>query len=190
MKKVFAVAIAMVASAYAPDSYRLGPSPEHRFSLEVEKTGLLRGKKHQFVFGRYHGTVEYDAKRPEASKVQFEIQSNTIMCLDTWVSDKDKVKIMKVALEDMLAADKYPTISFVSNRIEAKGDNRFDVLGGLSLRGILQNVTVAVTKTGDTYDGTATVNMKNYGLKPPVTLLGAVGTKELIIVSFHIAATR
>ena len=52
----------------------------------------------------------------------------------------------------------------------------------------MQPVTVAVTKSGNTYDGTAAVNMKDFGIKPPTTGLGAIGTKEVMIISFHLTA--
>ncbi len=181
---------AMAISAYEVNTVELRPSASNRFSIEVEKTGLLRGKTHVFVFGKYQGTVEYDDQKPELSKVHFEIESKSIMCLDTWVSDKDKVKIMHTALNDMLAADKYSTISFVSNHVTVKSPAVFEVTGTLSLRGIIRPATVSVTRTGGAFDGTAIVNMKDFGLKPPTAALGAVGTKELMTVKFHLAPGR
>lgn len=186
---IFLIA-AIAASAYQLTTKELHPSTANRFSLEVEKTGLLRGKTHVFVFGKYRGRLDYNDQKPELSKLQFEIESKSIVCLDTWVSDKDKVKITRTALDDMLAADKYPAISFVSNRVTAKTPTMFEVTGTLSIRGIVQNATVTVTKDADTYDGTAAVDMKDYGLKPPTAALGAIGTKELLKVKFHLVAGR
>jgi polyisoprenoid-binding protein YceI len=190
MKILIFLIAATAASAYQPITQELRPSAANRFGLEVEKTGLLRGKTHVFVFGKYRGTLDYNDQKPELSKVQFEIESKSIVCLDTWVSDKDKVKIVRTALDDMLAADKYPTISFVSNRVTAKTTAKFEVTGTLSIRGVVQSATVSVTKNADTYDGTAVVNMKDYGLKPPTAALGAVGTKELMKVKFNLVAGR
>lgn len=190
MKISILLLTAIAVSAYQVNIRELLPSTANRFTLEVEKTGLLRGKTHVFVFGKYRGKVDYNEQKPELSKVQFEIESKSIMCLDTWVSDKDKVKIIRTALDDMLAADQYPTISFVSNHVTAKTLTMFEVTGSLSIRGVIQNATVSVTKNSNTYDGTAVVNMKDYGLKPPTAVLGAVGTKELMKVTFHLVAGR
>ena len=175
---------------HAADAQELRPSPANRFTLEVEKTGLLRGKTNVFQFGKYRGTLDYNNQNPELSKVQFEIESKSIVCLDTWLSDKDKVKIIRTALDDMLAADKYPTISFVSNRVAVKTPTRFEVTGTLSIRGVVQSATVSVTKSANTYDGTGVVDMRDYGLKPPTSAFGAVGTKEVMTVKFHLAAGR
>ena len=181
---------AIAASAYQVNTQELVPSPANRFTLDVEKTGLLRGKTHVFQFGKYRGSVDYNEQKPELSKVQFEIESKSIVCLDTWVSDKDKVKIMRTALDDMLAADTYPTISFVSTSVTAKTPTLFEVTGTLSMRGIIQPATVSVTKNGDAFDGSAVVNMKDFGMKPPTAALGTIGTKELMTVKFHLAPRR
>ncbi len=194
MKISLLLLAAVVASAYQLDTQvntqELRPTPTNRFTLEVEKTGLLRGKTHVFLFGKYRGTLDYNQQKPQLSKVQFELESKSILCLDTWVSDKDKVKIIRTALDEMLAADKYPVISFVSNRVTSKSSNEFEVTGSLSIRGIIQNATVTVTKTADVYDGSAEVNMKDFGLKPPTAALGAVGTKKRMLVKVHLAAGR
>lgn len=190
MKISVVLIAAIAASAFQVNTQELLPSTANRFAVEVEKTGLLRGKTHVFVFGKYRGRLDFNDQKPELSKVQFEIESKSIVCLDTWVSDKDKVKIIRAALDDMLAADKYPAISFVSNSVTAKTPTMFEVTGTLSIRGVIQNATVPVTKNADTYDGTAVVNMKDYGMKPPTAALGAVGTKELMKVKFHLVAGR
>jgi polyisoprenoid-binding protein YceI len=190
MKICCLLAAAMLVHAFEISSVEFRPSASNRIAIEVGKTGLLRGKTHVFVFGRYRGAAVYNDQRPELSKVQLEIEANSITNQDTWVSDKDKVKVMNVALHDMLAADKYPTITFVSNHVTVKGPSQFEVTGSLSLRGIIQTATVLVTKNGDVYDGTSSVNMKDFGLKPPSTVFGAVGTKEVMTVKFHLTAAR
>jgi len=81
-----------MAPAYDGNTTEFRPAAGNRFALEVEKTGLLRGKTHVFVFGKYRGAVEYNEQKPELSKVHFEIDSKSIVCEDTWVSDKDKVR--------------------------------------------------------------------------------------------------
>src|SRR6185369_4568027 len=161
MKTILLLLAATLAPAYQVDTMELRPSPGNRFALEVDKTGLLRGKTHIFVFGKYSGAAEYNSQKPELSKVHFEIDAKSIVCEDTWVSDKDKVKIMKAAQEDMLAADKYPQITFVSNHVTAKGPGQFEVTGTLSIRGMVQPATVTVTRNADAYDGASVVNMKD-----------------------------
>src|SRR6266404_156549 len=55
---------ATLASAYEVNTMELRPNPGNRLALEVQKTGLLRGKTHVFVFGKYRGAVEYNDQNP------------------------------------------------------------------------------------------------------------------------------
>lgn len=172
-------------------TYRLQPTPQGRLALTVEKTGFLSGKKHLFLFQRYTGTLWYDVASPELSRVELRIDSGSAVCMDTWVSAKDLRKIQKYALEDMLAAERYPDLWFRSTRIMARGPGSFEVTGALTIRGIDKPVTVLVEVTSHSgklsaLAGQATVRMKDYGLKPPTAALGTIGTKNEMAVSFFV----
>jgi polyisoprenoid-binding protein YceI len=174
-------------------SYEIKPSPLTKLTLEVEKTGLLNGKKHTFLFDRYSGKVKYSESDLQNASVNLEIESASIVCLDTWVSEKDKKKIVEVALNDMLGAQRYPRIAFVSNKILEKGINQFEVNGLLTIKGVSRPATVLTTMAGQSdshleFDGTAQVNMKDFGLKPPVAALGLIGTKDVMQFRFHLTA--
>lgn len=181
------------ASATAAE-YRIGPAPGGRFALEVEKTGLLKGKKHVFVFERYKGRLDYDEAQPEKSNVEFVIESASIVSTDDWVSEKDKKKVMKAALEDMLAAEKYREIKFAGSGARDNGDGSFTVPGTLTLRGIGKPASVTVKLApqagGLRFDGSAKVKLTDYGLKPPSAALGAVGTKDEMLVTFVLIAAK
>jgi polyisoprenoid-binding protein YceI len=167
----------------------LRPSPGSALNLYVEKTGLLSGKKHHFTFERFDGTLYADPRAPEMSRVAIRIEAPSIVCRDTWVSDKDKIKITKTALEDMLAASKYSTISFQSTRITSSAAGRFKVEGLLTIRDKSNPVTVAVEQTGETYTGEARFRLTSFGLKPPSTALGLIGTKDEVTFTFKLPAT-
>jgi polyisoprenoid-binding protein YceI len=172
---------------------RLSPAEGNRFEVIVEKTGLMKGKKHLFVFERYQGKLHHDSEKPEASQVQFSLESNSIACKDDWVSAKDLKKIMQAALKDMLAADRYATVSYKSNGVRRAGPNQFDVTGTLRIRNVEKPATVRVTlKPGEAgrthFEGNAVVRMTDFGLKPPSAALGLIGTKDEMTVSFHLRA--
>ena len=179
---------AVLSPAYSVYAQELHPSAAQRFTLEVEKPGLFRGTTRVFQFGKYRGNLDYNDQSPELSKVQFEIESSSIMCLDTRISDRDKVKIIRSALDDMLAADAYPTMSFVSNRVTVKTPTLFEVTGMLSIRDVIKTVTISIAKSADTYDGAGVVNMKDFGLTPPSVALGLVDFKERMTLKFHFIA--
>jgi polyisoprenoid-binding protein YceI len=171
----------------APDAFRLAPSAQSDVSLYVDKTGLLKGKQHHFVFLRYNGTLELERSEPAQSRVSFTIEAASIECRDTWVSASDLRKIRAVALEDMLAAGKHPVISFRSTGVRSAGPNRFDVGGVLSIRGIEQPVCIEVELgPGDVVTGKAVVKLTAFGLKPPTAALGLVGTKDEMTFTFRL----
>jgi polyisoprenoid-binding protein YceI len=51
-----------------------------------------------------------------------------------------------------LAAEQYPTIEFESKRVERRGDNRFAVVGPLTIRGVTRDVELDVTYGGEQVD--------------------------------------
>lgn len=166
--------------------YELQPASGSRFALTVEKTGLLSGKKHLFLFERYQGTLVYDPDSPERSRVELTIDAASAVCKDTWVSEKDRRKIQTYALRDMLAVEKHPELRFTSAGVVRTGEKSFDVTGTLAIRGIQKPVAISITVERDlaSVAGKAVVRLKDYGLKPPTAALGTIGTRNEMTVEF------
>ena len=185
----------MIAGLASAGTYEVAPSPTDKLQLHVEKTGLYRGKVHVFLFEKYQGVLQYDPAKPEASSIQLTIESNSIVCKDTWVSANDLKKITDTALNDMLAAKKHPWMTFHSTSLKPLGRNQFEAQGMLTIRDVAKPVTVAVTLDAAVparlrLKGSAKVHLKDYGLKPPSALLGAIGTKEEMSLEFEITAAQ
>lgn len=185
-------ATALLAAAAAPTEYRIAPANNSRFELFVYKTGLMSGRKHHFAFERYHGTLLYDSARPENSQVRLTIESASATLKDDWLSGKDFKKVQQYALEEkMLAAGRYPAMTFVSTNITPAGEGKYRLHGTLTIRDIPKPVEVLVTiNPGEplVFEGTATVDMTAYGLKPPGAALGLIGTRKEMTVSFSLRA--
>jgi polyisoprenoid-binding protein YceI len=158
---------------------RLEPTNGSVLDLYVEKTGLLSGKKHHFTFERFQGRVN-----PSDKRVTFTIDSASIVCRDTWVSERDRRKILNVATEDMLAVAKYPSIRFESVSVIPTAPDRFSVEGTLTIRETARPVTVSVQQKDHTFTGEARLKLTGFGLKPPSAGLGLVGTKDEMIFKF------
>ena len=166
-----------------------------RLALEVEKTGLMSGKTHVFQFERYGGRLDYDEARPENSRVTLRIESASIVCRDAWLSGKDLKKVQVHAENEMLAVKQHPEILFTSTRITKESQTLFEVAGDLTIRGLARPVTVLVEIVPESggrigFKGQAVVRLTDYGLKPPSALLGAIGTRDEMRVSFELAAAR
>jgi len=193
MRRVVTVFLTLTGIALAA-TYEVRPEKDTSFALTVAKTGLMRGKKHLFLFERFQGTLQYDSQHPETAGIQLTIDSRSALCKDAWVSAKDLRKISQVALEDMLAATRYPTMTFTSSEIKALGGDRYVAQGMLVIRGISKPVEVNVqlrsaNPTMLWVEGSATIRLSDYGLKPPSAILGAIGTEDAMALDFRLAAS-
>jgi polyisoprenoid-binding protein YceI len=178
----------------AQGTYRFAPSPESRLELVVTKTGFLRGKQHLFVFDRFNGRLRYDPAKVETSQVQFEIDSKSIVCKDTWVSTNDLRKIQDVAIKDMLDAEHHSRLTFSSMEVRQTGMGVFEARGSLTIRGVTKRVVVMTSVSPGAngaliIEGRAPVRLTDYGLKPPSAAFGTIGTKNEMMLSFHLVAT-
>lgn len=194
MRAQTAVILAMSAPGMFATDYRLAPANGIYLRLTVEKTGLLRGKKHVFEFSRYRGAVAFDPSSPLTTDVHFTIESASIRCLDDWVSEKDRAKIQHVAEHDMLAVETFPDIGFRSTHITSVAANRFLVRGMLTIRNVARPVDVEISLQPDEAktvwaDGQALVKLTDYGLKPPTAALGTIGTKDEMKLTFRMKLT-
>jgi polyisoprenoid-binding protein YceI len=87
-------------------------------------------------FRSYSGKVEVDPDDLLKSRVELSIDTGSV--------DSGAVQGREDLIrgEEMLEADKYPTITFRSTRIEQSGDGRFLVTGDLTLHGTTRQVQV------------------------------------------------
>src|SRR5258708_5812824 len=94
--------------------YRIESGGGNRIGLEVEKTGLMKGKKHVFEFPAFSGKLRYDARNPLNSRVELKIDAASITLRDTWLGPRDLKKVSDYAVDDVLMPKQYPEIRFES----------------------------------------------------------------------------
>lgn len=94
-------------------------------------------------FKSVKGTVVYDAENPGVSGVEATIDVNSIATLD-----ENRDAHLKSA--DFLDAEKYPTITFKSKKVEADGEEA-KVTGDLTIHGVTKEVVLKVE--GPTAEG-------------------------------------
>lgn len=92
-------------------------------------------------FRDFAGTIKYDAQDVKQSSVEFTVQAASIF------TDNEK-RDTHLKSDDFFAVEKYPTLSFKSKRVVSRGENKLDVLGTLTIRGVSKEVMVPVTILG------------------------------------------
>lgn len=149
------------------------------------------GTQSRWQFDPYHTQIEFSAKHlgmmtvrgtfldftatgyidpdhPEASSVDITIQSASIR---THNPQRDN----DLRSSNFLEADKYPTMTFKSTKIESAGPDRYKVTGDLTIKGTTRPVTLSVLKYGEfndptmmghriAYSAEGKINRKDFGM--------------------------
>ena len=118
-------------------------------------------------FADFSGTIVFDPSVPQASSITFTIDAGSV---DTNADDRDQ----HLRSDDFFAVEKHPSLTFVSTHVTKKSDERFDVEGTLTIRGVAKTVTLPVTYLGEAkdpwgntrvgFETELTINRKDFGL--------------------------
>ncbi len=94
-------------------------------------------------FDKFDATLTADTANPENSRIEVRIQADSI---NSRVEEFDQHLIG----EEFFDTAKFPDITFTSTRITKTGEQTYDVVGNLTIKGITKPVTLATTinKTG------------------------------------------
>jgi polyisoprenoid-binding protein YceI len=116
-----AIALVLTLSAAAQDTWQLDP-PHSSAQFSVRHLG---------------GSVVYDAANLGKSSILATIQTAS---LDTRVEMRDN----DLRSPNFLDVQKYPSITFVSRKIEAAGTGKLKVTGDLTIHGVTKEVVLDV----------------------------------------------
>ncbi len=118
-------------------------------------------------FTDFEGDLVLDQAHPERSSATISVKTASV---DTDNADRDA----HLRSEDFFFAEKFPLITFVSTKVDARGANEFTVTGDLTIRGVTRSLSVPVTFLGTAkdpwgnervgFESEITVNRKDFGL--------------------------
>jgi len=147
-------------------------NPVRTFTIDKSHSEVVFQVRHLLTkvrgrFTDFTGTIAFDPQRAEQSSITFTIAAASV---DTAAPDRDQ----HLRSDDFFAVDKFPSLTFVSSAVTKKSDERYDVAGTLTIRGVAKQVTLPVSYLGEAKDpwGNAragfeteiTINRKDYGL--------------------------
>jgi polyisoprenoid-binding protein YceI len=130
--------------------------PVGTWTFDTAHTSLEFVTRHMLskVRGRF---TEFDgrvilAERPEDSSVRIEIAAASIQTNQGFRDNH-------LRSGDFLDADAYPTLTFQSSGVRPMGDNRFELVGDLTIKDVTNEVVLQAEYGGfgPTADGTGTV---------------------------------
>ena len=139
-----------------------------QFTVRHMMIAKVRGR-----FPNFSGTVVFDEQNPVNSSVDVQIE---VASIDT----RDERRDGHLASPDFLDAANYPSMSFVSKRVEVVDANHGKITGDLTIRGVTNEVTLdteysgqALSPWGSTsagFSASTTINRKDWGLNWNVAL--------------------
>jgi polyisoprenoid-binding protein YceI len=193
-------AIALPASAaraqgVAPDSAVYAIASTSRFEAKTGKAGFLAfaGHDHLIRARAFSGRVIYRPSSPTESRIEIVVQAESLEVL-TPPDTAEIRKVTQVMRTEVLHADRYPTIEFVSTGVSAiAGGVR--VQGRLTLAGATRDVSaeVQVEVGQDTLRATGrfAVKQTDFGIRPyrggPG---GTVRVADRVAISFEAIGIR
>ena len=101
------------------------------------------------------------------------------------LSSRDKAKIEKNIVTDVIAVKKWPQIRFASSSITAT-DGGWRVIGELELAGKRRSITVQARRDGDHIVADVPLHQPNFGIKPFTAMLGTLKIKPGVRVSLRV----
>lgn len=110
-------------------------------------------------------------------------------------SIKSGKRIMDNKTKDALEAKKYPSIIFTFESLSEVVGDSVTVSGSLNLAGATQEISLTgAYQVGDngniTITGVETIDMEDYGVKPPTAMMGTLKTGKEVDVEFNITFSK
>lgn len=109
------------------------------FSVRHMVFAKVRGR-----FGAFSGTLQLDQKDLTKSKVEAEIEAESI---DTGVADRDK----HLRSADFLDVERFPKLLFKSKHLEKEGEG-YRVIGDLTIADVTREVVLTTDYAGQAQD--------------------------------------
>jgi polyisoprenoid-binding protein YceI len=118
-------------------------------------------------FTEFTGTVVLDEEHPEQSSASLTIDAASV---DTGTPDRDT----HLRADDFFAVGTHPKLTFTSSRVVKAGDDTYNVVGMLTIRGVSKEIAMPVTYLGTAkdpwgnlragFEANIALNRKEFGL--------------------------
>ncbi|MBS2038213.1 YceI family protein [bacterium] len=116
-------------------------------------------------FRDFQGTIKYDPKNVPSSSVEFTVKADSIF------TDNEK-RDAHLKGDDFFSVEKFPTLSFQSKSVKARGTGKIEVFGNLTIKGVTKAVQVPCSVVvGQGFKGEVIgvvgefdINRKDYGI--------------------------
>jgi len=158
---------AIAASAYTPPATALDAVPSGLYKMDNSHTNVLFSLSHMGFsnyYGRFNvieGTINFDAKAPEKSKVDVKIDISSI--------DTNSKKLEEeLRSPEWFDAAKFPNATFTSSKVEKLSASTGKVYGDLTIHGITKPTVLDVTFNGAGQNPIAAIPQLGFSAKAQI----------------------
>jgi polyisoprenoid-binding protein YceI len=163
MTSTTAVAVPTTAST-AFSTWNIDPAHSiAEFKVRHMMISFVRGE-----FSGLSGVLKLDETDYTRSTVEVSIPTASVRTVDERLDDH-----LKNA--DFFDVDTFPTLTFISTKIQSTGGRNYAVTGGLTIHGVTRSVTLTVNDVSEPSNdpwgnqriglsGSATINRKDFGI--------------------------
>lgn len=157
------------------------------FSVKHMMVTTVKGR-----FNKHSGVLELDEQNPSASNVDVTIDVGSV-----YTGDEKRDGHLRSA--DFFDAEKYPTITYKSTKVEELSSERFRITGDLTMHGVTKEVIFDASLEGRAknpwgknvaaFSISTSVNRKDFGLNWNVALeSGGVLVSEKVTINIEAEA--
>jgi hypothetical protein len=155
-----------------------------KVTVLVFRSGLFSAfaHNHQIAAPLSGGTID-----PTARQLQLRFDVRRMQVLDPEASSSDRSQIQATMLSDkVLDAERFPEITFTSQRIVSGANGGYTVEGQLNLHGVSRKLIVPVSAINGRYVGTVTLKQTEFGITPVKVFGGTVKAKDQVQITFEV----
>ena len=157
-----------------------------KLTVYAYKTGFFSfaAHDHEIFAPIVRGFVQESGEQ----SVDLVVDARKMKVLDPKLEDSKRAEVQKTMLSaTVLDTEKFSEIRFVSTKVTVIGKDQWTVLGNLTLHGQTKPVTVAVSRQGGHYLGTARFKRTDFGITPVSVAGGTIKVKDEVKIEFEIA---
>ncbi len=145
--------LGLLASSARAETYQIDPDQS-----SVGFTAHLVGHAVPGTFGKFSGTVTFDAAQPEKMAAEAKIEAASI-------STKKEARDHHLQTPDYFDAARFPELTFRSRSAKPGPGGDFELTGDLTIKSTTKSVVLMVHPTGPRrWEGKTTVNRKDFGV--------------------------
>jgi len=186
---VMLLLIAAGAQQFAPPpAARPIDTERSTITVRVSKAGVFSpfaGDNHEVSAPIASGTLNDSSN----ASIVLKIDARKLKVLDPKLAPDKRAEVQQTMHSDkVLDSTRFPNIEFVSTNIRPDGQDKWVVLGNLTLHGETHPVTGKVEKKDRRYVGETTFKQHEFGITPVSVAGGTVKVKDEVKIEFDVVA--